>query len=289
MSEEDFYETLGVLPSAEDIVIKAAYRVLAQRYHPDRWRGSPTEAHKRMADINRAYETLEDPVKRAAYDKQRSREAQARYRPNQDDGQEEFFRKAIIELESRWKIATDIFPDLTELRDNLAKLSSTLAFSYATLILEKKSFNNRQALANGMTEMFLERYFGTDRKIKATAYGLILANQKEAARTLNQLVEIMGSDIEPDLLLSAVKERHANAFIVNINSARSFINLDDFLKSPSLATLMPLCEAVGYSVKEEGGLFDEPRYTVKGAGLSVWAFDSRKDFISWGKDHFKKI
>ena len=286
MSEEDLYETLGVLPSAEDIVIKAAYRVLAQRYHPDRWKGAPAEAHKRMADINRAHETLGDPVKRAAYDKQRSSKAQARYRPNKDDGQEELFRKAIIELESRWKIATDIFPDLTKHRDNLAKLSSTLAFSYATLILEKKSFNNRQALANGMTEMFLERYFGTDRKIKATAYGLILANQKEAARTLNQLVDIMGSDIDPGLLLSAVKERHANAFTI---LTRSDIDQSTFQKSPSLATLIPLCEAVGYSVKEEGGLFDEPRYTVKSAGLPVWAFDSRKDFISWGKDHFNKI
>jgi hypothetical protein len=237
-----------------------------------------------MADINRAHETLGDPVKRAAYDKQRSREAQARYRPNQDDGQEELFRKAIVELESRWKIAKDIFPDLTELRDNLAKLSSTLAFSYAILILEKKSFNNRQALANGMTEMFLERYFGTDNRIKSVAHSFILANQKEAARTLNQLVDIMGSDIDPSLLLSAVKERHANAFAI---LARSCIDRSTFQKSPSLATLIPLCEAAGYIVKEEDrGIFKEPRYTVKGVGLPVWTFDSRKDFISWGKDHF---
>lgn len=65
---DDFYEVLGVLPSAEDVVITAAYRVLAQRYHPDRWTGPPDEAHARMAAINRAYDTLKDPKSRAAYD-----------------------------------------------------------------------------------------------------------------------------------------------------------------------------------------------------------------------------
>ena len=36
---KDYYRTLGVLDDAEDIVIKAAYHALAQRYHPDRWAG----------------------------------------------------------------------------------------------------------------------------------------------------------------------------------------------------------------------------------------------------------
>ena len=38
-SDKDYYRILGVLDDAEDIVIKAAYRALAQRYHPDRWQG----------------------------------------------------------------------------------------------------------------------------------------------------------------------------------------------------------------------------------------------------------
>ena len=33
---KDYYKILGVLDNAEDIVIKAAYRALAQKYHPDK-------------------------------------------------------------------------------------------------------------------------------------------------------------------------------------------------------------------------------------------------------------
>jgi molecular chaperone DnaJ len=36
-----FYQILGVQPDAEDVVIKAAYRALSQRYHPDKWAGDP--------------------------------------------------------------------------------------------------------------------------------------------------------------------------------------------------------------------------------------------------------
>jgi len=35
--KKDHYQILGVIQDAEDIVIKAAYRALAQRYHPDKW------------------------------------------------------------------------------------------------------------------------------------------------------------------------------------------------------------------------------------------------------------
>ena len=68
MADEDLYKTLGVTPEAEDFVIRAAYKALAQRYHPDRLDGLPEQAHQKMSAINRAYETLGDPTKRKEYD-----------------------------------------------------------------------------------------------------------------------------------------------------------------------------------------------------------------------------
>jgi curved DNA-binding protein CbpA len=47
-------------------IITVVYRKLAQRYHPD-VDPSP-EAARRMTEINEAYETLKDPVKRRKYD-----------------------------------------------------------------------------------------------------------------------------------------------------------------------------------------------------------------------------
>ena len=67
-SDKDYYRVLDVLDDAEDIVIRAAYRALAQRYHPDKWEGDQAEATRRMAEINAAYAVLSDPAKRAAYD-----------------------------------------------------------------------------------------------------------------------------------------------------------------------------------------------------------------------------
>jgi len=63
ISNLDFYALLGVHPNAEDIVIRAAFKALAQRYHPDRFNGPKDEAHRRMSDLTSAYETLADPAR----------------------------------------------------------------------------------------------------------------------------------------------------------------------------------------------------------------------------------
>jgi len=69
----DPYKVLQVDPEAEDEVIQAAYRRLAQKYHPDRAEGP--EAVARMIAINAAWELIGEPELRAAYD--RSRKAPA--------------------------------------------------------------------------------------------------------------------------------------------------------------------------------------------------------------------
>jgi curved DNA-binding protein CbpA len=290
--EDDLYEILGVLPSAEDIVITAAYRVLAQRYHPDRWTGSPAEAHGRMASINRAYETLKDPAQRAAYDGQRSKKDQASYEQRQDQGREEVFSQAITALEARWNIAADVFPDLNTLRAKLAKLSSALAFSFVTVMLEKKAFNDRQALSERMEDMFLERYFGTDPKIKDVARDLILAGQRNAAKTLNELVDVMGSGVDANRLIAVVNERHR----AQIEAARSAsarksavaMQRGAFIAKPCIANLLPLCEAAGILVREQSnGLFRDPDYVVTSPGRIPLTFKSWEDFVAWGVNEFK--
>jgi hypothetical protein len=56
----DPYVVLGVSRTATDAEIRAAYRALVAQYHPDRHQGNPLAdlANARMAEINRAYETL---------------------------------------------------------------------------------------------------------------------------------------------------------------------------------------------------------------------------------------
>lgn len=65
----DPYVVLQVLPTAEDEVIRAAFRALAFKFHPDR-DASEYAAH-RMREINLAYTVIKNPGARAAFDRRR--------------------------------------------------------------------------------------------------------------------------------------------------------------------------------------------------------------------------
>ena len=67
MTSRDYYEILNVSRNASADEIKAAFRGLARKYHPD-VNKSP-EAEKDFKEINEAYGVLSDPEKRAAYDR----------------------------------------------------------------------------------------------------------------------------------------------------------------------------------------------------------------------------
>lgn len=61
------YELLGLDRGASAADVRRAYRRLVRRYHPDLNPGNQ-EAARRYADITRAFETLNDPARRRAYD-----------------------------------------------------------------------------------------------------------------------------------------------------------------------------------------------------------------------------
>lgn len=61
------YEVLGLPRSATLAQIKRRYKELVRRYHPDVARDKVT-AHRLFIQINEAYETLSDPIRRKAYD-----------------------------------------------------------------------------------------------------------------------------------------------------------------------------------------------------------------------------
>ena len=65
--KKNYYDILGVDKKASPEEIKAAYRKLAMKYHPDRNQGDEAAAEK-FKEVNEAHETLSDQQKRAAYD-----------------------------------------------------------------------------------------------------------------------------------------------------------------------------------------------------------------------------
>ena len=68
MAKRDYYEVLGVQRGASDTDIKAAFRKLAMKHHPDRNPGDK-ECEHRFKEVNEAYVVLKDGDKRAAYDR----------------------------------------------------------------------------------------------------------------------------------------------------------------------------------------------------------------------------
>ena len=76
MKYKDYYATLGVEKDATPDDIKKAYRKLARKYHPDV--SKEKDAEEKFKAMAEAYETLQDPEKRAAYDQL------GRHAPDQD-------------------------------------------------------------------------------------------------------------------------------------------------------------------------------------------------------------
>lgn len=63
---KNHYETLAVSRDAPPEVIRAAYKALSQKWHPDK--NKTSQAHGMMQRLNVAHDVLSDPFRRAQYD-----------------------------------------------------------------------------------------------------------------------------------------------------------------------------------------------------------------------------
>src|ERR1700739_496456 len=66
-TKQDYYELLGVPRKAAQKDIRAAYRKLARKYHPDLNPGDKSSEEK-FKQVQEAYDVLSDAKKRQMYD-----------------------------------------------------------------------------------------------------------------------------------------------------------------------------------------------------------------------------
>ena len=288
MKPQDYYSILGVLPDAEDVVIAAAYRALAQRYHPDKWDGDPEISHRRMCSINEAYQALRDKQRRSEYDQTRARGTQQDFSAEEGADYSEAFADALGAAEERWLIACSIYPDLKNLRASLARISTSLAFAYVTGLLELKAFGQRHELASSLERNFLARYFGNNEQILDYAKGLVMSGQKDAAKALNQLVDVLDSDIDPILLISRIdsdfglkkarrQEAASEVGIVRLDQLIHAVKyLGHYREARELGTLL------GFQIERIGwGLFSSSEIRVISRTEEVIIFKNESAFVQW--------
>jgi len=67
--KRDYYEILGINRNASKDEIKAAYRKLAKKFHPDLNKDNPKLAEEKFKEVSEAYEVLVDDEKRKKYDR----------------------------------------------------------------------------------------------------------------------------------------------------------------------------------------------------------------------------
>jgi molecular chaperone DnaJ len=108
--KRDYYEVLGVPRDAPDDQIKAAYRRLARKYHPDMNPNSKKEAEEKFKELSEAYEVLMDKNKRTMYDRYGHAGVQSQFGPGGFD-MSDFMRTHYTDLGDIFGEFQDVFSD----------------------------------------------------------------------------------------------------------------------------------------------------------------------------------
>jgi len=183
----DYYEVLGVKKDASKDDIKKAYKKLAQKYHPDRYEGD--DAKTKFQEINKAYQTLSDEQKRAAYDNPQPEGFQFRTsNMGGPGGLDEMLRAMAEEMMGRRTYGS-------RQQYQMANVSITLeeAFTGTTRTLNGNAFNIPAGVRNGSQLLLNDQKIGDiiivinisgHRKFKRSQDDLLTAVQIDAIEAM---------------------------------------------------------------------------------------------------------
>jgi TPR repeat protein len=96
------YDNLKVARNAPDAVIRAAYKALMQKYHPDKFEGTEREALRIAKLIKQSFGILIDPIKRAEHDRwidekeaeTKQASSKAQFGETADAAEQQFYQRA---------------------------------------------------------------------------------------------------------------------------------------------------------------------------------------------------
>lgn len=170
MSQEGYYERLGLTKDVEQSQIKEAYRKLAFQYHPDRNPGDEVCAEK-MKTINEAYAVLSNPEKRAEYDRMRTMfGSQAHDRFRNAYSTEDLFRGSDI---------NDIFETISRMfsEDNIKMGPNSNAQTFYWNFSSRNSVNSGHKVGNILMRHLMGKFMPVQGE---DAHDVIWVNEEQA-------------------------------------------------------------------------------------------------------------
>ena len=203
----DHYAILGVLPSADIEIIRAAHRVLAKRYHPDTTTLPQEEARRRFRQIQDAYDVLSDPSKRKQYNASRAAgPSSGEYDADTEEAD------ADTELEADWQFAVEYFPEAERLAQGLRQLSPSLALAFRTTLLRSRQFDHASKVGAGLRGEFLSRFFGQNEEVQDLAEACLRKGRRDAALEINRAVKILGASLNSEVVRDRINKKFNGLF-----------------------------------------------------------------------------
>jgi len=101
----DYYEILSITKTATDVQIKAAYRKMALKFHPDK--NQAPEAEEAFKKVSEAYTCLSNAQEREFYDRHGSRAA-AQQRQHQAHANAQYYREDVMTPEDLFRMFFDV-------------------------------------------------------------------------------------------------------------------------------------------------------------------------------------
>ena len=201
------YEVLGVPFGASIEVCKATYKSLTKIYHPDVFVGEKKYAQKRMAELNAAFEFLNNPKNKKSFDEAGEQANHNQYGQDfEPENESDEFTKASKILKEKWEFACEYHPEIIQLYEDLKELSSETSFLFMAVIVEEKLYETASEIAKYLEDQFLGSKFGDDNDLKTLAKYAILKKEKEFAKDLNRALKILGEGSKRQILIKLVSD-----------------------------------------------------------------------------------
>lgn len=204
---KDYFAVLGVSPEADPTVVKAAYRALAKKYHPDRHPNADEHVTLKFHELQEAYDLINDEHRLKTYLRLRSRAQHKKA-----DFYARQHRPSVhLQLDDRWDHLIREYPKLGQHHARFCFMSQKLGRDFKLIVLGTLKPAKFDKIARRMERKFYRQHFSLHRDVQRLASRLALRRRRHAVRQLWR--EINGRRLLPRRYRRSLLERYESRYL----------------------------------------------------------------------------